>query len=85
MTRTEVIEALKAKGYTCSEESSQPNRQITILWPVLIDKEWKNARMDSTLSFRNKAGKYLSNVERKEGYIDAGRALRDLEREMFPE
>mgnify|MGYP003595037921 FL=1 len=85
MTRTEVIEALKAKGYTCSEESSQPNRQITILWPVLIDKEWKNARMNSSLTFRNKAGQYLSGIERKEGYIEAGRVLRDLEREMFPE
>lgn len=85
MTRTEVIEALKVKGYTCSEESSQPNRQITILWPVLIDKEWKNARMNSSLTFRNKAGQYLSGIERKEGYIEAGRVLRDLEREMFPE
>lgn len=85
MTRTEVIEALKAKGFTCSEESKLPHHNITILWPVLLDKEWKNARMDSTLSFRNKAGKYISNVERKEGYIEAGKLLREYEREMFPE
>lgn len=85
MTRNDVIEALKAKGFTCSEESKIPQRKITILWPVLIDKEWKNARMDSTLAFRNKAGQYLSGVERKEGYIEAGRTLRELEREMFPE
>ena len=85
MTRTEVIEALKSKGYTCSEESSTPNRKITLLWPVLLDKEWKNARMDSSLTFRNKAGKFLSSVERKEGYIEAGRVLRELERGMFPE
>jgi len=85
MTRTEVIEALKAKGYTCSEESTQPHRQITILWPVLIDKTWMNARMNSSLSFRTKSGKFLGNVERKEGYIEAGRFLRSLEMEMFPE
>lgn len=85
MTREEVLQALTNKGFAYSEESKKPHTSITILWPVLIDGVWKNARMDSTLSFRNKAGKFLSGIERREGYIEAGRFLRELEREMFPE
>lgn len=85
MTRTEILQELINKGYKPSDESSQLQKPITILWPVKIDGEWKNARMDSTLTFRNKAGKYLPGPARKEGFIEAGKFLDDLERDMEPE
>jgi hypothetical protein len=85
MTRAEVLQTLVDKGYKPSEESYTPQKPITLLWPVLLDGVWKNARMDSTLTFRNKAGKYLPGVTRKEGFTDAGKILDDLERDMDAE